>query len=112
MREQSKVRAEVAYALPDRQKLLVVEAEALTVRQAIEASGILHHFPDIDLDTARVGIFSQLAKLDDPLRDGDRVEIYRPLIADPKTMRRERAAKKAAREKAAKENSQVDATPE
>ncbi|RLA04737.1 MAG: RnfH family protein [Gammaproteobacteria bacterium] len=94
------MRVEVVYALPDRQRLISLDvAELLTVGEAIEQSGILQLFPEIDLGVARVGIFSQLAALDDRLREGDRVEIYRPLIADPKAMRRERAAKKAAEEK-------------
>ena len=94
------MRVEVAYALPDRQRLIELDVDQpTTVRQAVEQSGILQQFPEIDLDSQQVGIFSQLASLDDLLSDGDRVEIYRPLIADPKTMRRERAAKKAAREK-------------
>ena len=98
------MRVEVAYALEMRQRLIVVESdEPLTVREAIEQSNIMAEFADIDLDQNRVGVFSQLVKLDDVLREGDRVEIYRPLIADPKAMRRQRAAEKAAAEKAAKE---------
>ena len=62
-----------------------------TVRAAIEASGVLNDFPDIELTRNRVGIFSKLAQLDTPLRDGDRVEIYRPLQVDPKEARRRRA---------------------
>jgi len=93
----AEVRVEVVFALPDRQRLVSVQAsEPLTVREAIERSGIEQTFPEIDLETQKVGVFSQLVSLDDLLREGDRVEIYRPLIADPKTMRRERAAKKAA----------------
>lgn len=94
------MRIEVAYALPDRQRLITLDvAEPITVREAIEQSGIEQFFADIDLTIQQVGVFGQLASLDDPLHEGDRVEIYRPLIADPKTMRRERAAKKAAEEK-------------
>ncbi len=97
------MRVEVAYALEMRQRLIVVESEEpLTVREAIEQSQIMAEFAEIDLDQNRVGVFSQLVKLDDALRDGDRVEIYRPLIADPKAMRRQRAAEKVAAEKAAK----------
>lgn len=58
---------------------------------AIEASGIMQRFPEIDLDRQPVGVFGRHRRLEDPLRDGDRVEIYRPLIADPKEMRRRRA---------------------
>lgn len=61
------------------------------MRDAIEASGILERFPEIDLDRQPVGVFGRHCRLQDPLRDGDRVEIYRPLIADPKEMRRRRA---------------------
>ena len=86
------VRVEVAYALRDRQALLAVEMEdGGTVRQAIQRSGILGQFPEIDLARAKVGIFGRTVSLDAPVRDGDRVEIYRPLIADPKNARRERA---------------------
>ena len=94
---------EVAYALAERQRLIRLESDQpLTVRQAIEQSNILAEFTEIDLEQNRVGVFSQLAGLDDLLQQGDRVEIYRPLIADPKAMRRQRAAEKAAAEKAAK----------
>lgn len=96
---------EVVYALPDQQRLVTVELpEPVTVQQAIEGSGILAEFPEIDLSVNQVGVFAQIARLDEPLRDGDRVEIYRPLIADPKAMRRERAAKKAAGEKQVADN--------
>ena len=84
---------EVAYGLMSEQVLLSVEADApLTVQQAIEASGILQRFPEIDLATNKVGIFGKASKLDALLGDGDRVEIYRPLIADPKEARKKRAA--------------------
>ena len=84
---------EVAYALPEQQFLLRVRLRrGTTVRQAIDQSGILDHHPDIDLEKNQVGIFGKLTKLDAVLRDGDRVEIYRPLIADPKEVRRLRAA--------------------
>jgi putative ubiquitin-RnfH superfamily antitoxin RatB of RatAB toxin-antitoxin module len=84
---------EVAYALPDEQLILRLEAEpGITVEQAIRRSGILEHFPDIDLSSSKVGVFGKLAKLADTLNPGDRVEIYRPLIADPKEARKKRAA--------------------
>jgi putative ubiquitin-RnfH superfamily antitoxin RatB of RatAB toxin-antitoxin module len=83
---------EVAYATPEKQLILVVPFEnGMNARSAIEASGILVNFPDIDLANNAVGIFSKPCKLDTPLRVGDRVEIYRPLIADPKEVRRQRA---------------------
>ncbi len=84
---------EVAYALPEQQWLLALEVAAGTsVEEAIKASGILERVPDIDLAKSKVGIFGKLKKLDTELRAGDRVEIYRPLIADPKAVRKERAA--------------------
>lgn len=83
---------EVAYALPLRQELLRVQLPAgSTLQQAIEASGLLRKHPEIDLRKNKVGVFGKLVRLDAPLRDGDRVEIYRPLIADPKETRRKRA---------------------
>ena len=85
---------EVAYALPDKQSLISLEIEdGSTLKEAIEASGILESFEQIDLTKDRVGIFSKFATLDTVLREKDRVEIYRPLIADPKKARKERAAK-------------------
>ena len=84
---------EVAYALPDKQSLISLEIEdGSTLKEAIEASGILESFEQIDLTKDRVGIFSKFATLDTVLREKDRVEIYRPLIADPKKARKERAA--------------------
>jgi putative ubiquitin-RnfH superfamily antitoxin RatB of RatAB toxin-antitoxin module len=84
---------EVAYALPDNQSLVSLEVEkGTTLKEAIEASGILDSFEQIDLTKDRVGIFSKFATLDTVLREKDRVEIYRPLIADPKQVRKERAA--------------------
>ena len=65
--------------------------EGSTVRQAIERSGILLQFPDITLARIKVGVFGQVVPVDTTLKDGDRVEIYRPLIADPKEARRARA---------------------
>lgn len=83
---------EVVYALPAQQTLLRVElAEGATVEDAIRASGVLEACPEIDLAQNKVGIFSKLVKLDETVRDRDRVEIYRPLIADPKEVRRKRA---------------------
>jgi putative ubiquitin-RnfH superfamily antitoxin RatB of RatAB toxin-antitoxin module len=62
------------------------------VRQAIDASGLLQKYPEIDLTKNKIGIFAKLTKPDAVLRDRDRVEIYRPLIADPKEVRKQRAA--------------------
>ncbi len=84
---------EVAYALPDRQVILQCQAApGDTVERVIRASGILLQFPEIDLAQNQVGVFGKLAKLSDTLHPGDRVEIYRPLIADPKEVRKKRAA--------------------
>ncbi|KFC79028.1 RnfH family protein [Buttiauxella agrestis] len=90
------IKVEVVYALPEKQYLLKVRlAYGSTVEQAIAASGILELRTDIDLTKNKVGIFSRPVKLTDTLNDGDRVEIYRPLIADPKELRRQRAEKAA-----------------
>ena len=84
---------EVAYAMADKQSLLTIEVErGATLKDAIEASGILESFKQIDLTKDRVGIFSKFASLDTILQEKDRVEIYRSLVADPKEVRKERAA--------------------
>lgn len=67
-------------------------AAGTTAEEAVRASGILQKFPEIDLAQSHLGIFGRLSRNDTPLRDRDRVEIYRPLIADPKEVRRQRAA--------------------
>jgi putative ubiquitin-RnfH superfamily antitoxin RatB of RatAB toxin-antitoxin module len=87
------VKVEVCYALAARQEIVALEMPAgCTVGQAIEASGLMQKFPEIDLEeTNKVGVFGKLTRLDAALRDLDRVEIYRPLIADPKEVRRKRA---------------------
>ena len=83
---------EVAYATPDNQVIIEVsDATHITVQQVIEKSGVLQQFPEIDLTINKVGIFGKLAPLDRELAAGERVEIYRPLIADPKEARRQRA---------------------
>ena len=85
------LRVEVVYALPDRQTILVCEvAEGTTVRQSVIASGILQAHPEIDVDSAEFGIWSERVTPDSLVREGDRVEIYRPLVADPKQVRRQR----------------------
>ncbi len=84
---------EIAYAKPDEQVILSLSARAdITLRDAIEQSGILRQFPEIDLALNKVGVFGKVARLDARLSAGDRVEIYRPLIADPKEQRKKRAA--------------------
>ena len=85
---------EVAYALEKKQTLLELEvSEGTTLEQAVELSGIIDTYPQIDLTKDKTGIFGKIAKLDTILREKDRIEIYRPLIADPKQVRKERAAK-------------------
>ncbi|WP_018953498.1 RnfH family protein [Thioalkalivibrio sulfidiphilus] len=84
---------EVAYARPDTQLILeVIVPEGATVEDALRASGIDARFPEIDLEAAKVGIFGKLTKRDTVLKPRDRVEIYRPLFADPKEVRKQRAA--------------------
>ncbi|MDR2508200.1 MAG: RnfH family protein [Candidatus Accumulibacter sp.] len=84
---------ELVYPLSDTQKIFTLSLpEGATVGDAIERSGILLKYPEIDLSKNKIGVFSKLVKHDTPLRDGDRVEIYRPLIADPKELRKQRAA--------------------
>lgn len=88
------ISVEVVYALPEKQYLQKVSlAEGATVEQAIAASGIMKLRPEIDLNSNKVGIWSRAVKLQDEVHEGDRVEIYRPLIADPKALRRQRAEK-------------------
>ena len=96
MSASAKIVVEVAYALPEKQYLQhVTLQQGATVEEAIRASGLLELRTDIDLSKNKVGIYSRPVKLADVLQDGDRVEIYRPLIADPKELRRQRAEKSA-----------------
>ncbi len=89
------MRIEVAYATPQLQTVLEVQMpDGATVGDAIRASGVLERFPEIDLVQTAVGIFGERAALEATVRDGDRVEIYRPLVADPKEARRRRARKR------------------
>jgi len=88
----SDIRVEVVYALPERQYLRIVKLEqGSNVEQALLASGLLELRKDIDLKKNKFGIYSRPVKLADIVNDGDRIEIYRPLIADPKELRRIRA---------------------
>lgn len=92
MENDKHIRVEVAYALPDKQVILPLEVpEGTAIEEAIKRSGILEQFPEIELDTAKTGIFGKINKLNKVLRDKDRIEIYRPLIADPKESRRQQA---------------------
>jgi len=85
---------EVVYGLPDRQSLLEVSVELGTSAEtAIMASGILKMYPEIDLSTNKIGIWNRTVKLTEALKPNDRIEIYRPLIADPKEVRKRRAEK-------------------
>ena len=94
---------EVAYATPEKQLILTVPFnELLAAKEAINLSGMLERFPEIDLAENSIGIFSKPCKLDTVLREGDRVEIYRPLIADPKEVRRQRAEAGKATKKGAR----------
>lgn len=87
------IMVEVAFALPEKQLIIPVRVHKdCTVQEAIKESGIESKFEEIDLSINDVGIFGKLTTLDTKLRDRDRVEIYRPLIADPKEIRRKRAA--------------------
>ena len=88
-----KIMIEVSYALPKKQIIIpVLVSKGISVKEAIELSGVLKKFEEINLDSNQVGIFGKLTTLDKALRDRDRIEIYRPLIADPKEIRRKRAA--------------------
>jgi putative ubiquitin-RnfH superfamily antitoxin RatB of RatAB toxin-antitoxin module len=84
---------EVAYATPEQQMIVALKMpEGKTVEQAINASGLLSRCPEINAADIKAGIFGCVCKLDQILRQNDRVEIYRPLIHDPKEARRQRAA--------------------
>ena len=85
---------EVCYASADEQALIALELPAgAMLQQALDASGILRRFPQIDLATQKVGVFGKLKPLDAVLADHDRVEIYRPLLVDPKVSRQRRVEK-------------------
>jgi len=91
------MKIEVAYALPDQQVIIPLQVEAgTTIEQAVQLSGIQAKFPEIDLEENKLGVFGKICKPDTPLKEQDRVEIYRKLIADPKESRRARAEKKEA----------------
>jgi hypothetical protein len=86
------ITVEVAYALPDEQVILSLEVpDNTSVEQAVKRSGILERYPQINLDNDKVGIFGKICKMDATLSHKDRIEIYRPLIADPKESRRQKA---------------------
>jgi putative ubiquitin-RnfH superfamily antitoxin RatB of RatAB toxin-antitoxin module len=104
MAESNKIQVEVAYAKLDEQVIIPLDVDAgTTLEQAIQQSGILELYPEIDLAKNKTGIFGKIAKVDTELREKDRVEIYRPLIADPKESRRKRAEKKEKQEQETEE---------
>ena len=91
---ENKIQLEIVYGTSKVQSLLLIEADkGTTVQQAIELSGVLDAFSEIDLSINKVGIWNRTAKLTDEVQDLDRIEIYRPLIADPKEVRKRRAEK-------------------
>ena len=88
------INVEVAYALEDKQTIMTLDVpEGTTALEAAKQSGITNMFDDIDLDNAKLGILAKVVAPTQVLRAGDRVEIYRPLIADPKEVRKARAAR-------------------
>jgi putative ubiquitin-RnfH superfamily antitoxin RatB of RatAB toxin-antitoxin module len=81
----------VCYAEVDRQLWMRLEVpDSSTIAEAIRLSGLLKLYPEINLDTQKVGIFGKIAPLDTPVKEGDRVEIYRPITVDPQTVQRRR----------------------
>ncbi len=90
------VNIEVAYALPHKQQIVVVEvAVGTTVLEAVKQSTITQVFPEIDVDSVKMGIFGKAVKAQQEVKAGDRIEVYRPLISDPKASRKARAVSMA-----------------
>ena len=90
--ESDMIHVEVVYALPQEQRVIaLVVNKNMTAEEIIRESGVLELYPEIDLKKNKVGVFSRNIKLDATVRDRDRIEIYRPLLADPKEIRRKRA---------------------
>ncbi|WP_284193298.1 RnfH family protein [Vibrio zhanjiangensis] len=90
--ESEMIHVEVVYALPHEQRVYtLVVNQSMTVEEIIRQSGVLERYPEVDLSVNKVGVFSRNVKLDATVRDKDRIEIYRPLLADPKEIRRKRA---------------------
>lgn len=88
------IELEVAFAKPDKQIIVTIQLEkACSVQQAIDESGILQEYPEIDLTKLKVGIFGKVCDLERIVKAGDRVEIYRPLLQNPMDARRNRAVK-------------------
>ncbi len=87
------INVEVVYALPDEQTLLNISMpDGSEIKDVVLKSKILELHPELDFEKLEVGIFGKLAKMNQTVRDRDRIEIYRPLIADPKEVRKRRAA--------------------
>ena len=102
---ESQITIEVVFAKPGEQFLEQIRVPAgATIELAIRQSGVLERFPEIDLSSNKVGVFGKAAALESTLHDGDRIEIYRPLIADPKEARKKRAAEGKAMKKGARED--------
>ena len=102
MSEDNTITVEVAYALPHKQALLEIQVPVgTTVLEAAQRSGISEKFGGLDLDNAKFGIYAKVVAPTQVLREGDRVEVYRPLVADPKEVRKARAAR--AKERRAEE---------
>lgn len=94
------IRVEVVYALPERQFLVQLSLpQGCTALDAVKASGVCAAHAELDMSTLRLGIFSRPITAETLLRERDRVEIYRPLIADPKASRRQRASNRPLRKK-------------
>jgi putative ubiquitin-RnfH superfamily antitoxin RatB of RatAB toxin-antitoxin module len=90
--ESGLIGVEVAYALPERQTLLRLKVPVgTTAEQAVQRSGLLERYPELDLSASKLGVFAKVVPPQRELREGDRVEIYRPLLADPKAVRQKRA---------------------
>lgn len=99
-KEEQKISVEVTYAYPDKYFLKKLQVpQNTTIQNIILLSGVLEKYTEIDLRENKIGIFSRPAKLNETVEDGDRIEIYRPLIADPKEMRRKKAAEQASGKK-------------
>ncbi len=94
--ERSLINIEVSYALPDKQEIIALQvAEGCTVFDAVVQSNIVKQFPGLDIDSSKMGFFGKAISKpkQELLKEGDRIEIYRPLLADPKVVRKERAAR-------------------
>ncbi len=96
--ESDMIHVDVVYALPHEQRVMtLVVNKNMTVEEIIQTSGILSLYPEIDLKVNKVGVFSRNVKLDSTVKDKDRIELYRPLLADPKEIRRKRVEQQKAK---------------